>query len=302
MAQLIINPSRNEVCKLQKEVNFIDFSIIGFQINKVGSLVANLYFLFFDENRDYYVIKNSYLLNRPDDDMAYFNHPIHTILNMRKFTGPVKDKVDKLFSEFNNTNSFYSDFRPVEFEENGVVVDLVQINIGGFTNIKKAHLRMGDFLKIQNITNSITFHRPINSSIDRDKSYYDCEIIKDLEVNYVGSQCMNSEAGEFFAFFSLSKIDSIKKVGVAVPVVTNKKNILVNTTKMDITSFGTLYKENYMVDASKLLMLPVIEDSKLIYKIAINILIAKAKRKLFVTNETITESKLFNPLKLMFSE
>ena len=302
MAQLILNPKKNEIHKVQPEERFVDFSIIGFQVNKVGSLVANLYFLFFNEEKDPFIVKNSFLLNRPDDDMAYFNHPIHLILNMRKFEGAVKEKVDKLFEEFSNTNSYYSDFKPIEITDDEVTIELIQINLSGFTNIKKAHIRMGDYLKLQNIDNSVTFHRPINSSIDRDNSYYDCEIVKDLEVSYMGSQCMNTDNGEFFAFFSLSRNDSIKKIGVAVPVVTTKKNILVNSTKMDITSFGTMYKENYMVDASKLLMIPLLENDKLVYKIAINLLVAKSKRKLLITNETITDSKLFNPLKIMFSE
>lgn len=302
MAQLVVNLRKNEACLKQSDLEFADFSILGFQINKIDTPIANLYFLFFTEDKDHFIIKNSFLLNRIDDDMAYFNHPIHTILNMRLFEGVVKEKVDKLFEEFSHTNSYYSDFKPVEISDNKVVIELVQINIKGLTNTRKATIKMGDYLKLQNISNSITFHRPINSSIDRDNSYYDCEITKDLEVSYMGSQCMNADNGEFFAFFSLSRNDSIKKIGVAVPVVTTKKNILVNTKKMDITSFGTLYKENYMVDASKLLMIPLIEDDKIVYKIAINLLVAKSKRKIFLTNETITDSKLFNPIKLMFSD
>lgn len=304
MAQLINNPDVQGKVHEESDIDFIDFSILGFKIGgrSEKNLIANLYFLLFNKDKDPYILRHSYLLNRPDDDMAYFNHPIHQIINMKKYTGAIKEKVDKLFEEFSHTNSYYTDFKPVSINDKEASFEIVNITINEVTNIRKATISFGNYLKIQNIINSITFHRPINTSIEKDDSYYNCEIVKDQEVNFLGSQCLNAENGEFFAFFSLNNPDSIKRIGVAVPVITTTDNIQIETTKMDMASFGTMYKENYMIDASKLLILPEIINDKIEYKVAINILQAKAKRKLIITDESILDSKLFNPIKLMFSE
>lgn len=307
MAMLINNPStEKEKIKKERDLEFSSFSILGFQIGKTSdNTVADFYFLFFDKDKDPYIIRHSYLLKkeRMDDEMAYFNHPIHQIINMKKYTGAFKEKIDKIFEEFSHNNSYYSDFKPISITDEKATFELVNITIDTITHYRTGSMSIGDYLKIQTIVNNITFHRPINTSIDRDISYYNCEIVKDQEVNYIGSQCLDMKNGEFFAFFSLSNPNSIKKIGVAVPVITTKDNILVkDTNNLDVPTFGTMYKENYMVDASKLLLLPVPTDDGFEYKVAINLLLAKAKRKLIITDESILDSKLFNPIKLMFSE
>ena len=305
MAMMIVNPKAEGKVNNEADINFVDFTLLGFQIGRAAdNITANLYFLFFNESKDVFIIRHSYLLNKEtiDDEMAYFNHPIHTILNMKKFTGAVKDKVDKIFEEFSHTNSYYSDFKPVSMKDNDVSIEIVNITVDKITHIRKAHISMGDYLKLQTISNSIMFHRPINSSLERDVSYKNCEILEDMEVNYIGGQSVNVERCEFFAFFSITHPNSIKRIGVAVPVVTTKENILVADTKLDVATFGTMYKENYMVDASKLLVLPIIVNDNIEYRVAINILRSKSTRKIIITNETITNSKLFNPIKLMFLE
>ncbi len=303
MAQLIINPEHTSRVKREGPLKFVDFSIIGFQINKSNNaLVASIYFLFFNEEKDHFIIKHSYLLNHPDNDMAYFNHPIHTVLNMKKFTGAVKEKVDKLFTEFSHTNSYYTDFKPLNIDKEECIIELIHIDISKVTVIRRAHLLIGDYLKIQNIINSVTFHRPINSSIDRDTSYNSCEIINNLDVTYLGYQCLSHEKGEYFAFFYLSEESSIKRIGLAIPIITSKEDIISDTKKMDLDIFTLTYKENYMIDSSKMLLLPILDNDKIVYKVAINLLVSKSTRKLFITKESILNSKLFNPIKLMMNK
>jgi len=288
-------------------LNLNDMSVIGFEVRKEPgkeeNYISNLYFLFLDEDKEPYIIKHSFLLNRPDDDIAYFNHPLHEQLNMDKMNDMFKEKIKRLFKEFSHTNSFYTDAKPIyyDFKNNKATIKLININLADKSTVKEAHISYADFFKLTTIINDVIFRRPIPLGIDKDISYDNYRVIEIEDVKYLGADKIDESGQRFLAFYGL-QYETVKRIGVAIPVITPTENIMTNINEMKVAAFNELYKDNFMCDLSKMMMMPVLDEiGALTYKLAINRLQPAGKRDILLTKDSPDDSALLNPIKYIFS-
>lgn len=294
-------------CVTTAPLNLNNMCFLGFEIrnepNKKENYLSNLYFLFMDEDKEPYLIKHSFLLNNPDDDMAYFHHPLHKEINMDTMNDMFKDKLKILFKEFDHNNSFYSDFKPIsyDYKNNTAVMRLVNVNIADKATVKEAHISFADFFKITTIINDVIFRRPIPMSIDKDTSYDNYRVLEIEDVKYLGADSIDETGRNFLAFYGL-QYETVKRVGVVIPVATPNENIMTNMNKMKVSAFNTLYKDNFMCDLSKMMMFPVLDSIGILeYKLAINRLQPAGKRDILLTKDSPDDSPLLNPIKYIFS-
>ena len=272
------------------DIHLSKMSVLGFDISNdpidKEKLLSNLFFMFIDQNTNKPVIlKHSFLLNDTDNDMAFFNHP------------------QKLFNNFDHTNSFYTDAKPVKMDNNEVAIAIANINIADKAVVKNAYIPFEDFYKITVIINAIIFKRLLPINIDKDISYGNYSVKHIKLIRYLGSDLFdkNEKTSSYFAFYSLHCENGDKK-GVAVPVLTDNSNIMVKSNELKMKSFDSMYKDHFACDMSKLLMWPVIIDDEIVYKIAINRLLPAGRRELLLTEDGVEDSPLLNPLKYIFSK
>ena len=290
------------------DIHLSKMSVLGFDISNdpidKEKLLSNLFFMFIDQNTNKPVIlKHSFLLNDTDNDMAFFNHPLHDIWNMKKMDVNMKGVIQKLFNNFDHTNSFYTDAKPVKIDNNEVAIAIANINIADKAVVKNAYIPFEDFYKITVIINAIIFKRLLPINIDKDISYGNYSVKHIKLIRYLGSDLFdkNEKTSSYFAFYSLHCENGDKK-GVAVPVLADNSNIMVKSNELKMKSFDSMYKDHFACDMSKLLMWPVIIDDEIVYKIAINRLLPAGRRELLLTEDGVEDSPLLNPLKYIFSK
>ena len=283
-------------------------SVLGFNItnnpDKKEDLFANLYFLFINSNTDEpTIVKHSFLLNDPDNDMAYFNHPFHNSWNMERFDENTQSIVTKLFENFGHTNSFYTDAKPISMNDKEVIITIASVNLSDKAVVKKCHISFGDFYKMTVIINDIIFKRRLSITIDKDISYNNYKIKYITNIIYLGADLVskNENTTSYFAFYSLQDSDA-NKVGLAVPVLTEKNNIMLKTNKVKMSTFDSMYKDHFACDLSKILMWPTVTENGIEYKIAINRLLPAGRRALMITQDDVENSPILNPIKYIFSE
>lgn len=288
-------------CKIEEnyintgKVTFVDFSIIGFKTSK-DNKILDFYYLFNDDEKEFYIIKNSFLMdkNKIDDEMAYLNHPIHETININKYDQYRSWTVSKIMSNCNSGNSFYSEFIAEEIINNEIVIcNAVQYNLSQKQQLKQFVIPIKIYMKLQIIKNSVLFKLPINPSIDRD-IFKNIKIKKVNSVDYIGSEFYNNKG--FINYYSLKNSDDTI-TGIFLTVNdTNKKLFKKN---ISLKQFSSLYKDYFQLDMRNLLILDWIDkDSNkkqfvTLYKSNIenNTLI------FYITNDSMVESIISNPYK-----
>ena len=152
-------------CKLEEnhmklaDETFVDFSIIGFKRSNKNS-VLDFYYLFLNDKKEFFVMKNSFLIDRDkiDDEMAYLNHPIHETININKYDQYRSWTVNKIMSNCNSGNSFYSDFVAEEIVNNEIAIcNAIQYNLSKKQQLKQFVIPIKIYMKLQIIKNSVLF-------------------------------------------------------------------------------------------------------------------------------------------------
>lgn len=284
-------------------ISLMNMSVLGFNItnnpSKKEELFANLFFMFVNSTtKEPYIIKHSFLLNDVDDDMAFFQHPLHNPWNMERMDKNTKEVITKLFENFSHNNSFYTDMKPIRMTNDTVTLVAANINVADHAIVKEIEIPFSDFYRIQVIINDIIFKRRLHINIDSDISYNNYSIRDIAYINYLGADIVH-DPDTYMAFFALH---SVNITGVAIPVIVDKDNIMVNINKVTIATFNSLYKDNFMCDMSKIIMWPVVTEEGISYRIAINRLLPAGKRSLMITKDSVEDSPLLNPIKYIFSK
>ena len=286
-------------CKLEEnhmklaDETFVDFSIIGFKRSNKNS-VLDFYYLFLNDKKEFFVMKNSFLIDRDkiDDEMAYLNHPIHELIDMNKFDQFRLDSVNKIMNKCNSRNSFYSDFEAVEILNDSVVVCYgFQNDINNKQQIKRLIIPAKIYMKIQIIKNSVIFKLPINPSIDKD--ILDVQIINNVDITYLGSDAGFDKG--FINYYSLK--DSENNIyGIYLPVVDKDCKSLIIKKNFNLKQFLALYHNYSQIDMRNILILDWIKDNEKSQVLSIyrN---DKENNKLvfYILNESIEESIILHP-------
>lgn len=289
----IISCEINEKCKKNGEVCFIDFSILGFKRSNDKKKI-DVYYLFTDQERDFFIIKESFLLdqNNLDNEMAFLNHPIHETIDMNKYSQFKKDAIKKTMEKCNATNSFYCEFSTEEIINNDIVICTgIQFTLNNIQQVTRFAIPMNIYMKIQIIKNSLIFKLPIDVSIDKNP-IYDKIKFHDIKIlNYMGSCTINGKG--FVNFYSLREENNT--TGVFLPVAGDK---VLFSKNMDTKKFNSLYKNCFQIDLRNILILDWIVNNE---KKQIICIFKKTDIKddvhFYLLNGNIKESIILNPYK-----
>lgn len=296
MAQLINIEYDEKKSKIFPVRDIKDFSLLGFIIND-GNKSISLYYLLFDSEGDSFLVKQAYLLNDYQEDIKYFNHPLFSTLNIMKLPDIAKEDFKKIISKFDHTNSFYSTFKPYDIIDDNYYCDLCSYNTDEDTRVYKVSLPRDIFMKLELIRNKIIFKLPFNPSIERD-NWKHKQIIKNVKVEYLGSDIAKDDNKFTLTFFKLSYQDNHTNnlpIGICYPVGNQKDKIITKTMKT--LDFVSLYKFNHIISMDNLLLVSVKEDDKIVIKVAI---VMDNLGIYIITDQDPIDSFLFNPYKIIY--
>lgn len=276
------------------EVCFIDFSILGFKRSNDKKKI-DMYYLFKNQEKEFFVVKESFLLNQDnlDDEMAYLNHPIHKLIDIAKYDEMRKEAIRKTMERCNATNSYYSEFAAEEIINTDVVICKgIQFTLNNIQQVTRFVIPINIYMKIQIIKNSFIFKLPINVSIDSNPLYDNIKFHDIDKITYIGSESFNGKG--FVNYYSLR--DDKESTGIFLPVSGDKVLFAKN---MELKKFTSMYSKYFQIDLRNILILDWIVKNK---KKQI-ICILKAGEvfndpiNYYLLNEEIKESIILNPYK-----
>lgn len=287
----IISCEKTENCTKKADVNFVDFSILGFKRSE-DKKKLDIYYLFVSEIKEFHLIRESFLLNENniDDEMAYLNHPIHDTINIDKYTLFKKDSIRKIMEKCNAINSYYCEFEAINIINRDVVIcEGIQFTLNNIQQITNFIIPLHIYMRIQIIKNSIIFKIPIDASIDNNSLYDNIKIIDVSEIKYLGSEFYNGEG--FINYYSLKQKNN--SIGICLPVVNNKKIIF----KKNITlkQFNSLYKETFQVNRRNMIILDWAKDKSQIKLLCLIYRTNNNPIKYYLLKGEIQDSIILNP-------
>lgn len=170
----------------------------------------------FKSSEDELLIRNSFLLDEDDVnkqlDMSYFN-----MLSTRYPNLLFDDnKTKKIKEAFNASNSFYSDFIPIEFGNEHVTIFAIKKDLKQNTFYKKLKLSLNNYIRISVFKSNIC----AKNLIDMMNDYSNYKLHDNCELSYLGAEKINNNIlnNGINIYYSLkyeNKInDTVKKIGL----------------------------------------------------------------------------------------
>lgn len=235
-----------------------DVTLIAFSYNEKTSDYS---WVLETEDNETFLIRTSFLLADKDPeksyDRAYLNHPLFCLLNMNNMDDKRSELARAIVSNFNASNSYYSDLTPVKIIDNIAIINIIQKDLNNITKYKKILLPFHIYMKLATIKYFICSKFLFNPSLSEESSYDKYKLIENCKLSYLGTET-TKDLYCFHNFYSLSYNDS--KIGVASMIHTSTDITMIAKPYKE-SSFTLFYPNNVVVDPT--VMIPIFWKNKM---------------------------------------